>query len=114
MKVNLLKRSYNKRYEDELADQINRHQLPTFKREYCWHPIRRFRSDFVFVDQKLIVEFEGGLWQRGGGGHSHPLGILRDIEKYNEATILGYRVLRFTDKDIKNLNAIEKIKKLLG
>jgi very-short-patch-repair endonuclease len=57
-----------------------------------------WKADFAWPAQKLIVECEGGIWKRGGGGHSHPLGIERDIEKYNAATLLGWRILRLTDK----------------
>lgn len=66
------------------------------EREYPFHPKRQFKFDVAFPDRQLAIEVEGSIWQKGGGGHSHPLGILRDIEKYNLAAELGWAVLRYT------------------
>lgn len=66
------------------------------EREYQFHPERKFRFDYAWPEKKIALEVEGGLWRKGGGAHSHPKGILRDIEKYNLATTLGWRVIRVT------------------
>jgi len=39
------------------------------------------------------------LWIRGR--HNRPLGYMRDLEKYNTAANMGWRVLRFTPRDVK-------------
>lgn len=66
--------------------------------QFRFHPERLWRADFAWPDQKLLVEIEGGIWMRGGGGHSHPMGIEKDIEKHNAAVALGWRLIRVTDK----------------
>src|SRR5574337_445194 len=70
------------------------HGLPEPMPEYNFHLLRGWRFDYAFVAQKIAVEVEGGVWRRGGGAHSHPLNIERDMEKYNAAAVLGWRILR--------------------
>lgn len=93
-----------------MAGQMRIHQLPPFQRQFRFDPVRRWTVDFAFPQHKLIVEFEGGVWRRGGGAHSHPTNIMRDIEKYNAATLAGWSILRFTDLNVKDFSAIETIK----
>lgn len=62
------------------------------KQESRFHPERKWRFDFAHWGSGVAIEIEGGLWTRGA--HSHPIGITRDIEKYNEAALLGWTVIR--------------------
>lgn len=80
--------------EDILAIQIKREGLPIPEREYRFHRHRKWKFDFAYPDLKLAFEVEGGIWRRKGGAHSTGLAILRDIEKYNIATLMGWRLLR--------------------
>lgn len=68
--------------------------------EYQFHPTRKWQLDFAWPDYKIAVEQEGGIWRKGGGAHSHPLNIERDIEKYNAAALLGWRILRYAPEDL--------------
>ena len=86
--------------------------------EYEFNEFRKYRFDFAVVDKmppdatlKLAIEFEGGIWMKGGGAHSRPQAIERDIEKYNLAQSEGWEVLRFHSKTAKD--AITEIKKHL-
>lgn len=63
-------------------------------REYHFHPTRKFRFDFAFIAEKIGVEIEGGTWM--AGRHSRGKGFEDDCRKYAEATLLGWRVLRFS------------------
>ena len=65
--------------------------------EYRFHPQRRWRFDWAWPAQKVAVEYEGGIFGRRGA-HGSVSGIMRDIEKYNAATLLGWRVFRCTVK----------------
>lgn len=77
-----------------------------------WHPTRKWRFDIAWPDLKIAIEKEGGIYgkgdecpmcgKKGGGAHSSVTGMLRDIEKYNEAGLLGWMVLRVTPEDVKN------------
>lgn len=80
--------------EDILAIQIKREGLLIPEREYRFHRHRKWKFDFAYPDRKLAIEVEGGIWRRGGGAHSSGLAIIRDIEKYNTAILMGWRVIR--------------------
>lgn len=67
-------------------------------REYPFHPTRKWRFDFAWPDVKVAVEIEGGIYKIGR--HQRPEGFRKDCEKYNEATRLGWSVLRFTPSDL--------------
>jgi len=73
--------------------------LPVPTREYRFSA-RRFRFDLAYPEQKIAIEIEGqGPW--GLGRHQRPGGFERDLEKYNLATSLGWRVFRFTPRMIR-------------
>lgn len=74
---------------------------------------RKWQFDFAFPPWLVALEVEGGIWRRGGGAHSHPSGILRDIEKYNAAVLLGWRVLRILPEHLNDTGTIVSIEKLL-
>jgi very-short-patch-repair endonuclease len=74
--------------------------LPMPEREYRFHPVRRWRFDYAWVDAKLAVEVEGGTWQ--GGRHSRGAGYAQDAEKGNTALALGWRLLRYTPGMLKS------------
>lgn len=61
-------------------------------KEYKFHPTRRWRFDYAIPNHKIALEVEGGVWT--GGRHTSPKGFLGDVEKYNTATLMGWRVLR--------------------
>lgn len=61
-------------------------------KEHKFHPTRKWRFDYAIPAHKIAVEVEGGVWT--GGRHTSPKGFLGDIEKYNTATVMGWRVLR--------------------
>jgi len=80
--------------EETLVIQMKREKVPQAVRGHRFHEDRRWQFDFCYLDLKLAFEVEGGILRRGGGAHSSGLAILRDIEKYNAATLLGWRVFR--------------------
>lgn len=98
-------------WSDMLAFQMRAVSLVPV-REFRFHPVRRWRADFAFPDQKLLVEFEGGAFS--AGRHTRGAGFEKDCEKYNAAALLGYTVLRFTAKHVKSGEAIVTIEKFLG
>ena len=106
-----LKRSILSDLEDKLEFQLKSAKITGFTREYKFHPKRRWRLDFAWVDQKIGVEVEGGIWLPRSG-HNTGVGISRDGEKGNALTLLGWKLIRVTGKMIKNgeaLNIIESI-----
>lgn len=63
-------------------------------KEYRFHNTRKWRFDYAIPEHKIAIEVEGGVWT--GGRHTSPQGFLGDMEKYNTATVMGWRVLRTT------------------
>ena len=79
--------------------------------EYRFHKVRKWRFDYAWLDQRVAVEIEGGIWNRGAhvrGGH-----YLSDMEKYNEATKMGWRIFRFTPQQLKKGEVQAYIKEVL-
>jgi very-short-patch-repair endonuclease len=75
-------------------------------------PGRKFRADFVFPEQEVIVEIDGGLfgfrfynkktdrYEKRRGGHSSVSGQLKDMERSNLLAAHGWRVIRFTPQHL--------------
>ena len=62
-------------------------------REHRFHPTRKWRFDFAWVDQMVAVEIEG-VQANGKARHQMIGGFLADCEKYEEALALGWKVMR--------------------
>lgn len=71
---------------------------PRLEREYEFHPVRRWRADFAHVESMTLVEIEGGIWVKGR--HSRGSGFEKDCEKYLEAALLGFKLIRLAPKQI--------------
>lgn len=56
---------------------------------------------------------DGGIWMPGGSGHSHPMHLQTQHERDNLAVLLGFRVLRFTEKMIRDGSAVATIRRAL-
>ena len=87
------------------------HHLPMPDRESKFHPTRKWRFDFCWPDQMVALEIEGGAFC--GKGHRSVGKFLRDMEKYNEAALAGWKVLRCTTKDIENGDVFLLLKRAL-
>ncbi len=98
--------------ETLLAWQIKMLGLPEPKREFRFHDTRKWRFDFAFPDLKIAIEVEGGTWMKKSR-HTSGAGFAKDCEKYNEAALLSWRVLRFPSEQVKSGEAIATIKRAL-
>ena len=65
-----------------------------WKAEHRFDSSRRWRFDFAALSVSVAIEVEGGAFTRGR--HTRGRGFIADMEKYNRATVLGWRVLRYT------------------
>lgn len=63
--------------------------------------------DYAWPDALVALEVEGGVWT--GGRHTRGAGFLADMEKYNEAARLGWRVLRCTPSTLDSLTTVRLI-----
>ena len=62
--------------------------------EFRFHPVREFRFDWALPDLMVAVEYEGIFSEKSG--HTTLSGYTKDVVKYNLATKLGWKVLRYT------------------
>jgi very-short-patch-repair endonuclease len=90
--------------EEEFALHCACYQL-TPEREYRFYPPRRWRFDYAFVPEMIAVEIEGGTWSNGR--HNRGKGFEADCIKYAHASIMGWRVLRFTSDQVIRGEAID-------
>ena len=78
------------------------------EKEYLFHPTRKWRFDYAFPAQRIALEVEGGI--HTGGRHIRPKGFLGDMEKYNTASVMGWRVLRTTPDELRTFRTINMIR----
>lgn len=97
--------------ETAFAYQLRVSGIAAPKWDYRFHPVRRWLFDFAWPDRMIAVEIEGGQWIQGR--HNRPAGYAHDIEKYNEATRLGWQVYRFTPQQVDNGEALRFMVELL-
>lgn len=97
--------------EAEFALFCRAHKLePVAEFKFC--PTRRWRADFGFPAQMMLVEIEGGIWTNGR--HNRGSGFEADCEKYNHASLMGYRVFRFTPKMVASGEAIRIVQEAIA
>ena len=81
-------------------------------KEYRCHPKRRWRFDDALPEHRIAVEVEGGVWS--GGRHTSPKGFLGDIEKYNCAALMGWRLFRVTPDTLTTNCTISLLKQAVN
>lgn len=84
------------------------------QREYRFHQVRKFRFDFAIPEHRIAIEMDGGVWMKGGGRHNRPAGFLKDMEKFNLAATMGWRVVRVTPRDLLTSRTLDMIRDLVN
>ena len=85
--------------------------LPHPHREYRFHDTRLWRFDYAWPQFSVALEQEGAIWTRGR--HTRGSGFLKDIEKYNAASVMGWRVVRVTPQTLCTEETITMLRELL-
>lgn len=93
--------------EEIFGLHLRANRLEGWEREYRFSPPRRWRMDWANPSRLIAVEIEGGIWS--GGRHTRASGFQNDAEKYNAATIQGWRVLRYSTQQVAQGNAIRDV-----
>jgi very-short-patch-repair endonuclease len=104
-------RSNRSHLEDRFALLWRAAHGPPLERELVFFPGRRWRADFAHLASRTLMEIEGGIWLQGR--HNRAEGFLADIDKYFEATLAGWIVLRLSERQI-NLQTVERIVKFVA
>lgn len=104
----------NRERDDTVAEYLAQLQLagldlPQF--EYRFHDTRRWRADFAWPELGILAEYEGGVYS--GGAHTRGRHYESDCEKYNEAALAGFVVLRFTVNMVRSGLALQQTERAL-
>lgn len=88
--------------------------LPSAEYRFAWtdSPPRQWRFDYCWLEQRIALEVEGAVWT--GGRHTRGAGFMKDMEKYNRAAVLGWRVLRTTPDKLTDLATSRMIAEAMG
>ena len=116
----------NDKAEQDFGHLCASHRLPTFTKGY--RLVKRVQTprkdgrdipnvwvfDWACLEFKLIVEIDGGIWMPGGGAHSHPVDVTRNMLKRNDAALAGFYLLAFTPRQVKSGEAINDTERFLA
>lgn len=114
---------------------LRKEGMPKPEEQYKFSKTRRWRFDFAWPEKMLAVEIEGKVWGQyvychrcgakvqkksaggkwsyvrdSGGRHTSASGYLGDMEKYNNAALLGWRLIRIPANDMHNKESVSIIK----
>lgn len=67
-------------------------------------PVRKFRFDWAIESLKIAIEYEG--LNSDKSVHTTMDGYTSNTDKYNRATALGWRVIRFTLKNYETVTTV--------
>ncbi len=81
-----------------------------YESEYRFDKERKFRFDFALPELKIAIEYEGTMSEKSR--HTNVVGYSKDCEKYNIATIQGWKVLRYTA--LNYINSATDLRQLLN
>ena len=71
---------------------------PPLEAEFRFHKTRRWRADFAHLESRTLIEIEGGIYVNGR--HNRGAGFAADLEKYLEASLAGWRVVRLGPNEL--------------
>lgn len=85
-------------------EMVLKHGGYDYVKELKFHPSRKWRFDFAIESLRIAIEYEGIMSEKSR--HTTITGMSADCDKYNAAQLLGWKVLRFTAINYKNLASI--------
>lgn len=75
--------------------------------QYKAIPDRKYKFDFFLPESNLLVEIQGGTFQKKRTAHSTGTGIRRDCFKTVLAQICGFNIFNFTTDMVKDGTALK-------
>lgn len=85
---------------------------PPLECEFRFHTERKWRADFAHIESRTLIEIEGGIHVAGGGRHNRAAGFFADAEKYFEAFVAGWTVVRLTAPQITAPNVERLVQRI--
>ena len=86
--------------------------LPPPVYEFRFHPTRKWRLDVAWVPHRIAIEVQGGIFI--AGRHVRGAALLKEWEKLNMLTVMGWRVLFCQPKDLCTMETVDLVKKAMG
>lgn len=99
---------------DRLARQLIFFGITDFKREYRFHPVRKWRLDLAFPELRIGIECEGVGARGTAGRHQLTQHIHDNTEKHSALAVMGWRLIRVTGKQIHSGHAVKWITQALA
>ena len=97
---------------DLFPEFVRRETGATVTPEHRFHKERKCRIDYAIIDHMIAIEVECGAYTNGR--HTRGAGFIADMEKYNELTRAGWRLIRVTPQKLMSMNTINLIKDLIN
>ena len=87
-------------------------------RQFKFHPDRKWRVDFCFVEDKLAIEIIGvsgrdQFGNRTAGKHQRVGGMIDDFEKYRAMAEAGYRLILVASAEVANEAIYDQLERIL-
>lgn len=95
-----------------LADLTSFGLISGMKTQYKFHPVRKWLFDFAWPNRKLALEVNGGTYVHGA--HSRGAQQRKDMEKWSEAALLGWRIIHVDTVDVKHKVHVDRVQRELG
>lgn len=83
---------------------------PTY--EYRFDPVRKWRFDLCWPEQKLALEVQGGIFAKGR--HNRGAAMLKEWEKLNTAAAQGWRILYCQPRELCMVETVMMIVEALN
>jgi hypothetical protein len=86
----------------KLAEMVeaNLVDMPGYDKEVTFHPVKKWRFDYAWLDLKVALEVHGGVF--ANGRHTRGKGFTEDKVKMNNAQLLGWIVIEVTKAQVIN------------
>lgn len=79
---------------------------PFIVREHEFSKVRRFRFDYCWIQYKVAVDLQGGIYAKPGkgrkSGHLSIPGMEADMEKINLAQVEGWVMLQLSPRKVRD------------
>jgi very-short-patch-repair endonuclease len=94
-----------------LAIHVRELGVTDLKAEFRIDPARQWRADLALPAYRILIECDGGMHT---GGHKRGAALEDDYDKQNSAQMLGWRILRFSNRQVLCGEAKEFLWKFLN
>lgn len=84
---------------------------PVPEHKFC---ARGWRFDWCYPNERIAIEYQGGNFNSGKGGHSSISGLRRDYEKFTAASVMGWRLVLIDAASVVSGRAVEWVRAALG